>query len=173
MDEIEELARYEDFRQEVRAWCKATVPPDWREKQRGADHDRLITFQRWWRDQIAAAGYLVPHWPKEWGGSALSLAEQVILFEELARGDAPRLAITQVALYNAAPAIIHTGTPEQKQRFLPGMLAGELWCQGFSEPNAGSDLASLQTRAIRDGEHYVLAACLRGHATGRFGLDER
>lgn len=156
MDEIEELARYEDFRQEVRAWCKATVPPNWREQQRTADRDEVFRFQSWWRDQVSAAGYLVPHWPKAWGGTELSLAQQVILYEELARGDAPRQSLTQVALFNSAPAIIHAGTQEQKERFLPGMLRGEIWCQGFSEPNAGSDLASLQTRAVRDGDSYIV-----------------
>jgi alkylation response protein AidB-like acyl-CoA dehydrogenase len=115
-----------------------------------------MAFQRWWRDQLVEAGYFVPHWPKQWGGSEMSLGEQVALYEELARGDAPRSVISQVSVYNSAPAIMHAGTPAQQQRYLPAILGGEIWCQGFSEPNAGSDLASLQTRAVRDGDHYVV-----------------
>ena len=86
----------------------------------------------------------------------MSLPQQVVLYEELSRGDAPRLGITQVSVFNAAPAIMHAGTAEQRQRFLPEIASGQIWCQGFSEPNAGSDLASLQTRAVRDGDHYVV-----------------
>ena len=86
----------------------------------------------------------------------MSLPDQVVLYEELSRGDAPRLGITQVSVFNAAPAIMHAGTPEQQQRFLPAIASGQIWCQGFSEPNAGSDLAGLQTRAVRDGDHYVV-----------------
>jgi len=153
---IDELNQFEERRQEVREWCARTVPPDWRRQQSGADHDSFMSFQRWWRDQLADAGYFVPHWPRQWGGSEMSLAEQVVLYEELARGDAPRNAISQVAIYNSAPAIMHAGTPAQRELYLPAILGGEIWCQGFSEPNAGSDLASLQTRALRDGDHYVV-----------------
>ncbi len=152
---IEELAELEPFRREVREWCAATVPPNWREEQRGADHDRYAEFGRWWGAQLRAAGWFAPHWPEEWGGG-FTIAEQVVLAEELARGDAPRNGLYQVSLYNAAPAIIHLGSDEQKQKWLPGMLDGQVWCQGFSEPNAGSDLAGLQTRAVREGDHYVV-----------------
>ncbi|MCU1368690.1 MAG: mmgC 3, partial [Ilumatobacteraceae bacterium] len=147
---------FDELRNSVRRWCAATIPPDWREQQRGADHHGYIEFQRWWRDRLAEAGYFIPHWPREWGGVEMSLPEQVVLYEELSRGDAPRLGITQVSVFNAAPAIIHAGSPAQKQRYLPAIASGEIWCQGFSEPNAGSDLAGLQTRAVRDGDHYVV-----------------
>lgn len=152
---LDELPQLEPFRLEVRDWCARVVPSDWRERQRDASHDELIDFLRWWGGQLREAGWFAPHWPGEWGGG-LSVTEQVVLAEELSRCDAPRNALYQVALYNAAPAIIHTGTEEQKQRFLPGILDGDVWCQGFSEPNAGSDLAGLQTRAVRDGDHYVV-----------------
>ena len=145
-----------DLRRAVRDWCTATIPRDWRDRQRGAAHDQYIAFQRWWRDELAAAGYFIPHWPRRWGGVEMTLPEQVVLHEELARGDAPRLGITQVSVFNAAPAIMHAGTEEQQQRYLPAIAAGQIWCQGFSEPNAGSDLAGLQTRAVRDGDHYVV-----------------
>ena len=153
---IEELAALEPFRQEVRAWCAEHVPKTWREEQTGADHDQFAAFHRWWGVELREGGYFAPHWPKEWGGSGFSLLEQVVLGQELARADAPRNALYQVALYNAGPGILHAGTDEQKARFLPGIVNGTVWCQGFSEPNAGSDLASLQTRAVRDGDHYVV-----------------
>jgi alkylation response protein AidB-like acyl-CoA dehydrogenase len=153
---IEELAALEPFRQEVRAWCDEHVPRDWRTTQLGADHEQFAVFHRWWGGQLRDGGYFAPHWPKAWGGGGLTLLEQVVLAQELARSDAPRNALYQVALYNAGPGILHAGTDEQKQRFLPGILDGTVWCQGFSEPNAGSDLASLQTRAVLDGDHYVV-----------------
>ena len=140
---LDELAALEPFREEVRAWCAAHVPPGWRTAQAGASHEQFAQFHRWWGAQLRDGGYFAPHWPKEWGGSGFSLLEQVILAEELARADAPRNALYQVALYNAGPSILHSGTDEQKARFLPGIVAGTVWCQGFSEPNAGSDLASV------------------------------
>jgi len=143
------------FREEVKAWCAEHVPPDWRSSQAGATHDDSIAFLRWWADELKSSGWFAPHWPKEWGGG-FSVAQQVVIAEELARGDAPRNALFQVALYNAAPAIIHAGTEAQRNRLLPGMLNGDVWCQGFSEPDAGSDLAGLKTRAIRDGDDYVV-----------------
>ncbi len=153
---IEELAQYDDFRAEVRQWCAARVPTDWRERQNGVDHEGYLAFQREWRATLAEGGYLVPHWPVAWGGSDMPLAQQIVLYEELARADAPRADLTKVAIYNAAPPIFAAGTEEQKLRFLPGMVEQDVWCQGFSEPNAGSDLAALTTRADRDGDTYVV-----------------
>jgi alkylation response protein AidB-like acyl-CoA dehydrogenase len=145
----------EDLRGDVRDWCATHVPKDWRREQRGASHEDLMEFLRWWAGQLRDAGLLAPHWPKEWGGG-FSIPEQVAIAEELARGDAPRNALYHVALFNAGPTIILSATPEQREAFLPGILGGDVWCQGFSEPNAGSDLASLQTRAVRDGDNYVV-----------------
>ena len=153
---IDELAALEPFRLQVRSWCSAHVPKDWRMTQLGADHDRYATFHRWWGKQLIDGGYFAPHWPTEWGGSGFSLLQQVVLAQELCRADAPRNSLYQVALYNAGPGILHAGTDEQKERFLRGVTSGTVWCQGFSEPNAGSDLAGLQTRAVRDGDHYVV-----------------
>jgi alkylation response protein AidB-like acyl-CoA dehydrogenase len=153
---IEELAELEPFRQEVRAWCAEHVPKHWRTEQLGADHHQFAAFHRWWGGVLREGGYFAPHWSKEWGGSGFSLLEQVVLAQELSRADAPRNSLYQVALYNAGPGILHAGTDEQKQRFLPGVVGGTVWCQGFSEPDAGSDLAGLQTRAVLDGDHYVV-----------------
>lgn len=154
---IEELAALEPFRAEVQNWCAEHVPKGWREEQAGADHAQFAAFHRWWGAELRAGGYFAPHWPKQWGGGGFSLLEQVVLGQELTRADAPRNSLYQVALYNAGPSILHAGTDEQKQRFLPGIVNGAVWCQGFSEPNAGSDLASLQTRAVLDGDHYVVS----------------
>ena len=145
----------DDLRGAVREWCAAHVPKDWREQQRGASHEDLVTFLRWWGGQLREAGLLAPHLPKEWGGG-FSIPEQVVIAEELARGGAPRNALFHVALYNVAPTLLHSATSEQRERFMSGILGGDVWCQGFSEPNAGSDLASLRTRAVRDGDNYVV-----------------
>jgi alkylation response protein AidB-like acyl-CoA dehydrogenase len=144
-----------DLRDGVRAWCAAHVPMGWRDQQRGVSHDDLVAFLRWWGGELRASGLLAPHWPREWGGG-FSVEEQVVIAEELARGDVPRNALFHVAVFNVAPTLFHSATPEQRQRFLPGIRGGEVWCQGFSEPNAGSDLASLQTRAVRDGDRYIV-----------------
>jgi alkylation response protein AidB-like acyl-CoA dehydrogenase len=115
----------------------------------------LVEFLRWWGGQLREAGLFAPHWPKEWGGG-YSVPEQVVIAEELARGDVPRNALFHVAIFNVAPTLVHSATPEQRSRFLPGIWDGEVWCQGYSEPNAGSDLAALRTRAMRDGDHYIV-----------------
>lgn len=153
---IEELQELESFREEVRQWCAAHVPSNWRTEQAGADHHQFAKFHRWWGSQLRDAGYFAPHWPKQWGGGDFSLLQQIVLGEEFARADAPRNGLYQVALFNAGPSILHAGTDEQKARYLPGIINGAVWCQGFSEPNAGSDLAGLTTRAIRDGDDYVV-----------------
>jgi alkylation response protein AidB-like acyl-CoA dehydrogenase len=142
-------------REEIRAWCRATVPTDWRTTQTGASEAEYVAFQRWWAEELRKAGYLAPHWPAEWGGG-MSVQEQAVLFQELAAADAPRARLGFVSLHHAAATLLVAGTPEQQQRHLPAILEGEIWCQGFSEPEAGSDLASLKTRAERDGEHYVV-----------------
>jgi alkylation response protein AidB-like acyl-CoA dehydrogenase len=132
------------------------VPAGWRQEQAGASPAQFAAFHRWWGSRLREGGWFAPHWPTEWGGGGFSLPQQVVLAEELARADAPRNALYQVALYNAGPSILHAGSDEQKARFLPGIVAGTVWCQGFSEPNAGSDLAALETRAVRDGDDYVV-----------------
>ena len=122
----------------------------------GADTDTFIAFQRTWMQKLVGAGLATPHWDGQWPGGGRSLQEQVILAEEMARADAPRLVLYFVSLYHAALTLMQWGTEEQKARHLPAILAGEIWCQGFSEPGAGSDLASLQTRAELQGDHYIV-----------------
>ncbi|MFN0095045.1 MAG: acyl-CoA dehydrogenase family protein, partial [Dehalococcoidia bacterium] len=112
-------------------------------------------FYREWTKKLNEQGWGAPHWPKEYGGGGLSIREQFILSEEFAWRRAPRGG--GIGHGWAGPTIMVYGTPEQKERYLPRILSGEdMWCQLFSEPGAGSDLASLQTRAIRDGDDYVL-----------------
>jgi alkylation response protein AidB-like acyl-CoA dehydrogenase len=148
-------ADLDDLRRDVRAWCSDHVPDGWRDRMRGASHDDLMSFLRGWAGELRDAGLLAPHWPKEWGGG-FSIDEQVVIAEELARGDAPRNGLYHVAIYNVAPTIMLSATDVQRKRYLEGIWNGDVWCQGFSEPNAGSDLASLQTRALLDGDHYVV-----------------
>ncbi|MCL2584609.1 MAG: acyl-CoA dehydrogenase family protein [Streptosporangiales bacterium] len=144
----------EEYRQSVRRWCADHVPPDWRARQTGVTGAGFAQFQQWWFAELRSAGWAVPHWPAEWGGG-LSVAEQEILYSELAAADAPRLVLQFVAIHHAAATLLAAGTPEQRRRHLPAILDGEVWCQGFSEPGAGSDLASLRTTALRDGGAYI------------------
>ncbi|PXX06997.1 acyl-CoA dehydrogenase family protein [Mycolicibacterium moriokaense] len=143
------------FRQEVRAWCVEHIPPDWRAEQTGVDDEEFVRFQKAWFAELHSAGYAVPHWPREWGGG-LSVAEQVILYQELAAHDAPRLVLAFVSIHHAASTLLVAGTDEQRRRHLPAILDGEVWVQGFSEPEAGSDLASLRTSARREDDSYIV-----------------
>jgi alkylation response protein AidB-like acyl-CoA dehydrogenase len=143
------------FRRQVRAWCAEHVPPDWRQAQTGASEAEFVDFQKAWFAELHSAGYAVPHWPREWGGG-MSVAEQIVLYQELAAHDAPRLVLAFVGIHHAASTLLAAGTDEQRRRHLPAILDGEVWVQGFSEPEAGSDLASLRTSARRVGDSYVV-----------------
>lgn len=144
------------LRQEVRTWLKDNVPTGWRKAMTGVDQELFVQQQREWFGKLSKAGYATPHWPEGWPGGGRSLAEQKVIYEEVARADAPRLILYFVALYHAACTLMECGTEAQKEKYLPGILNGEIWCQGFSEPNAGSDLASLKTRAERVGDKYII-----------------
>jgi alkylation response protein AidB-like acyl-CoA dehydrogenase len=144
-----------DLRSDVRAWCARHVPTDWQQLQSAATSKEYVAFQRWWLRELRAGGYAAPHWPADWGGG-FSLADQIVIHEELARANAPRLDLFVVSLNHAPATLLAAGSHEQRRRHLPAILDGEVWCQGFSEPNAGSDLASLTTRAERDGDSYVV-----------------
>jgi alkylation response protein AidB-like acyl-CoA dehydrogenase len=145
----------DEFRATVRAWCDEHVSADWRRAQTDVNDEQFVNFQKWWFQELRAAGFAVPHWPREWGGG-MSVAEQIILYRELAAHDAPRLVLAFVGIHHAASTLLAAGTPEQRQQHLPAILDGEIWVQGFSEPEAGSDLASLRTSARRDGDMYVI-----------------
>jgi alkylation response protein AidB-like acyl-CoA dehydrogenase len=143
------------FRDELRAWLEGHVPrdwPAWREKPM----EISFPYLRAWQRKLFEGGWAAVSWPKEYGGRDASLMQQAIFWEEMARMDAPPLPNT-LGLGLIGPAIMAFGTEAQKQRFIPKILsAEEIWCQGFSEPNAGSDLASLQTEARFDGSGYVV-----------------
>ncbi|HEX4018643.1 MAG TPA: acyl-CoA dehydrogenase family protein [Frankiaceae bacterium] len=145
----------EAFRVEVRDWCRTHIPPDWRHAQTGVGDGEFAAFQQAWFQELRGAGYAVPHWPREWGGG-MSTAEQVVLYQELAAQDAPRLVLAFVSIHHAAATLLSAGTEAQRQRHLPAILDGEIWVQGFSEPEAGSDLASLKTSARREGDAFIV-----------------
>ncbi|MFF3567247.1 acyl-CoA dehydrogenase family protein [Nocardia jiangxiensis] len=144
-----------EFRAEVRDWCRAEIPPGWRAAQTGASDAEFVAFQQEWFQRLRGAGFAVPHWPAEWGGG-MPVGEQIVLYQELAAHDAPRLVLAFVAIHHAAATLLAAGTPQQRQRHLPAILDGEIWVQGFSEPAAGSDLAALATTARREGEDYIV-----------------
>jgi alkylation response protein AidB-like acyl-CoA dehydrogenase len=148
----------ERFRAEVRAFIRDHLP----KQAGGGDGDLesgLAAFPALfkWNKDLLAKGWVGFNWPKDVGGGGGSLVEQMILKEEMARAKAPPLGISYMGLAWVGPALIKYGTPEQKAEHIPPILKGELqWCTGYSEPGAGSDLASLQCKAVRDGDHYVV-----------------
>jgi alkylation response protein AidB-like acyl-CoA dehydrogenase len=147
------------FRDEVRAWLRASLPKDWADRvHAGSDVPRAEAYEslRAWQGKMYEAGLVGVTWPKDYGGRGLTFVEELILQEEMAVHKAPSV-LNILAIGMAGPTIIAYGTEEQKRRYPPRMLScEEIWCQGYSEPNAGSDLAALETRAVRDGGHYVV-----------------
>jgi alkylation response protein AidB-like acyl-CoA dehydrogenase len=156
------------FRQEVRGFIESNLPrgygtPDYAERLAEASYEggaglqgEEREFMQRWRKAMAERRWIAPHWPKEYGGAGLSTIEQFIYNEEMAQSRAPAgLGGSGVSMIG--PILILYGNEEQKKQFLPRIAAGEMnWCQGYSEPGAGSDLASLQTRAVRDGDDFII-----------------
>ena len=143
------------FRDALRTWLEANVPKDWGE-WREKPLEESFPYLRAWQRKLYEGGWAAVSWPKEYGGRGATLMEQSLFWEEMARVEAPPMA-NSLGLGLIGPTIIAYGTDEQKKRFIPKILsAEEIWCQGFSEPNAGSDLAALQTEARLDGDHYVV-----------------
>jgi len=148
------------FQTELRDWLRAHVPKRERGARRGAPREELgaerVAALKAWQRELDAAGYVAIGWPREHGGRGASIMEQTILGEELVRARAPGL-IGQMGVSMVGPTLIQWGTEAQKRAFLPKIRSAEhLWCQGYSEPGAGSDLASLQTRAERRGDRFVV-----------------
>ena len=138
----------EAFRAKVRSWIEANKP----ERLPRGD----IEVNRTWQQRLHSAGYLGAAWPKEHGGGGLSDMEQAILNEELVRADCPS-PLGSMGISWVGPAVLRFGTEEQKERFIEPLLSGEhVWATGYSEPNAGSDMFNTQTRAVKDGDHYVI-----------------
>jgi len=146
----------ERFRAEVRAWLAEALPalPP---KPGPHDWDARRAYDTTWQRMLFDAGYAGINWPSEYGGRGASPTEHLIFLEETERAGAPYVGVNFVGLLHAGPTLIAEATEEQKAAHLPRILRGEeVWCQGFSEPGAGSDLASLKTRAVLDGDHYVV-----------------
>ena len=148
----------EAFRQQVANWMKENLPREWKRPRFEVfppDDDTAVICRKW-QEKLGAAGWLGLSWPTEYGGRGATMMEQVIFMAEAAAAGAPA-PLDGMGLNMVGPALIEMGTPEQKARFLSPILRGQMvWCQGFSEPNAGSDLAGLQTKAALDGDHWVV-----------------
>ena len=146
----EELA----FRDEVRAWLGANLPAELREKVESYAHLSKDELLRWHRI-LAKKGWVAPAWPREWGGTGWNVVQRYIFEEELGYAGAPPIIPFGVTM--CAAVLLRFGTEAQKKRFLPRIYNGDdFWCQGYSEPGSGSDLASLKTSAVRRGEHYIV-----------------
>src|ERR1700694_681921 len=148
----------EAFRKEVRAWLETNLPDDLRGKAFASSRADVeeVRKLRAWQKTMAEAGYVGMDWPREFGGRGATIVEMVILYQEMARVESPQI-LNRGGVSMLGPTLMKYGTQAQQGRFLRKILtAEEIWCQGFSEPNAGSDLANLQTRAVRDGDHFVI-----------------
>ena len=146
----------EAFRLEIRAWLKDNLPQGWFDEGVELTAEQRSEFARTWNEKLNEGGLICASWPTEYGGKGLSTLEQVVLTEEFAAASAP-LRADFFGDTLVGPTILHWGTEEQKHEFLPGIMSGQIsWCQGFSEPNAGSDLASLTTRADLDGDEWII-----------------
>ena len=148
----------EVFRLEFRRWLAETLDPAWGGVRfTGPDDDvENAALQKAWEQKLYAAGYQGLHWPKDYGGQGLTLVEHLIVSEELGRASAPE-GINTMGKELVGPILLKLGTEEQKRHYLPRILTvDDIWCQGFSEPDAGSDLAGLRTQAVLDGDHWVI-----------------
>ena len=158
------MENLEQFRAETREWLEANCPEDMRQPMR-SDEDQCWGGRSWvfksegqklWLERMAEKGWTAPRWPAEYGGGGLSGSEAKILGEEMARIGARR-PLSSFGLDMLGPALLLYATEEQKQQYIPDIINGKIrWCQGYSEPNAGSDLASLRTKAEDMGDHYLI-----------------
>lgn len=149
-------AEDEAFRTELRAWLEVEVPRHGPPPPAG-DWPARRAYDTAWQRKLFEAGYAGLQWPAAFGGRGLPVTQQLVYLEEYARANAPYISVNFVGLMHAGPTLIAEGTDEQRAFHLPRILRGEsIWCQGFSEPSAGSDLASLSTRAVREGDEYIV-----------------
>lgn len=155
MSEEKQATSDEEFRAELRAWLAANISDEY-QTSRDMSFPEKVAVRRAWQKKLYEAGWVGVGWPKEYGGRGATFSQETIYNEEMARANAPATA-NVIGLGMAGPTILSVGTPEQKSRYLPKILSGEeIWCQGFSEPNSGSDVASLQSKAVREGDHFVV-----------------
>ena len=150
-------AEVEEFRTELRDWLSANLTSELIAARRPSDRDdAAFEMLRVWNQTMADAGWAAVSWPRDYGGRGATVLEQLVYTEETTRARAP-MPLNVIGLNNIAPAIMQYGTETQKTTLLPRMMrADDIWCQGMSEPEAGSDLASLRTRAVRDGDDFVV-----------------
>ncbi len=145
----------EAFRRELRVWLEANRPRALTDAERG-DDEGVWQWAREWHERLHAGGWVGIHWPKEFGGRGATLMEQVVFNEELARLKL-NAGVNLLGVIMAGPALMTWGTEAQKAQHLPAILAARaIWCEGLSEPGAGSDMAAMQTRAVRGGDHFVV-----------------
>ncbi|MBN6886628.1 alkylation response protein AidB-like acyl-CoA dehydrogenase [Cytobacillus horneckiae] len=143
----------EEFRSSFRTWLNANFPQEWDKEVTG---DEWVQRRKQWGKTLAEGGWVAPSWPREYGGLGLSIEQQLVYIEELVKINAPEV-LNSNGIGIFALTLIKYGTEEQKKHYLPRMLKHEdIWCQGFSEPNAGSDLAGLQTKAEDKGDYFLL-----------------
>lgn len=157
--DLEYTPEEEAYRQEVRGWIERNLPGDYDPDEYFStpDVEHRVKVALAWQKKLYEGGWAGLGWPKEYGGRGASVVEAQIFSEEMSRARAPMTAINFVGIAMVGPTIIHWGTEEQKKRYLPRILSSEdIWCQGFSEPGAGSDLAALSTQAVEDGDHFVV-----------------
>jgi alkylation response protein AidB-like acyl-CoA dehydrogenase len=147
----------EAFRKDLRAWLAEAVPAHGDEPSDG-DWSIRREYDTGWQRKLFEAGYAGINWPSEYGGRGAALSEQLVYYEEIARARAPYVGVNFVGLLHGGPTLIVEGSDAQKEAHVGAILRGDqVWCQGFSEPTAGSDLASLRTRAVREGDEYVIS----------------
>ncbi|MET0665757.1 MAG: acyl-CoA dehydrogenase family protein [Acidimicrobiales bacterium] len=146
----------EEFRTEIRGWLEANLPQGWFDEGFQMTAEERAAFNEAWPAKLYAGGWICATWPKEYGGKGLTLMQGVVLAEEFGRAKAPMRA-DFFGDTLVGPTILHWGTEEQKREYLPNIMNGTIrWCQGFSEPDSGSDLASLRTTAVLDGDEWVI-----------------
>ncbi|QQZ10163.1 acyl-CoA dehydrogenase family protein [Heyndrickxia vini] len=144
----------EEFRQELRTWLEEHLPKDWVMSNQKYVKDPV--FLRNWQKELYEGGWGAIAWPEKYGGRNATLMEEIIYEQEMVRAKAPS-PINYVGIHMVGPTLMDIGTEEQKEQYLQKMLTGEeVWCQGYSEPNAGSDLAAIQTSAVKDGDRWII-----------------
>lgn len=151
-------AKEEEFRHELRNWLEQNLPEGWLEgsSQVSKDEREYTAFLRDWQRKLYEGGWAGIAWPKKYGGREATLMEEIVYQQEMVRVKAPPL-VNYVGLHMVAPTLMQIGTEEQKSKYIQKILTGEeVWCQGYSEPNAGSDLAAIQTSAVKDGDRWII-----------------
>lgn len=148
----------EAFRQELRSWLEANLPEGWLDGTFAINKEtkEYELFLRDWQRKLYEGGWAAIAWPEKYGGRNATLMEEIVYHQEMVRVDAPPL-VNYVGIHMVGPTLMHIGTEEQRERYMKKMLTGEeVWCQGYSEPNAGSDVAAIQTTAVKEGDKWII-----------------